>query len=56
MANNPLQQMLEDIGKFRGQINTQLLRTPAPDPARKTLQSVDHRMSKLESEIRSKLG
>lgn len=48
--------LLVDVGQFRGDITTELLRLPAPDPARKTLEDLDNRMAKAEREFRMRLG
>lgn len=53
---DPIQKVLEDLGKFRGQVNTQLMRLPVPDPARDTLQRVDRGLSELERNIRTHMA
>lgn len=49
---DPIQQLLTDLGKLRGQVNTQLLQLPAPDPMKDALRQADSILSKTESDIR----
>lgn len=52
MANDPIQATLQQISKFRQSINAQLMKLPAPDPARQTLQNIDQQMASLENQVR----
>jgi hypothetical protein len=55
MANDAINKVLLDLANLRGTLQAQIMKLPVPDPARKTLQSMDQTAAKLESDIRSKL-
>lgn len=50
--NNPVQAVLAQISQFRSQVHQQLMKLPAPSPARQTLQSIDQQMAGLENQVR----
>lgn len=49
---DPIDSVLEDLGRMRGKAYTEMVRLPAPDPFKKVLQEVDTILSKTETEIR----
>ena len=51
MQDTPLDQIFTDLGKLRAKVHTQLLRLPAPDPARKALENFDRELGRAEAEM-----
>ncbi len=51
MATDPIETMLQDLGKMRGAAYNELLRLPAPSPLKGALEEVDGLLSRLETDI-----
>jgi len=49
---DPIETVLQDLGKMRGAAFLELLRLPAPLPLRKALEEVDGLLSRLETDVR----
>ncbi|KKM77545.1 hypothetical protein LCGC14_1368910 [marine sediment metagenome] len=49
---DPIETVLQDLGKMRGAAYNDLLRLPAPLPLRNALQVIDGMLGSLETEIR----
>ncbi len=47
----PIAQIFTDLGKLRAQVLAELLKLPAPGPARKALESFDHDLGRAEKEF-----
>lgn len=48
---DPIDRVLEDLGRMRGKAFTEMVRLPAPDPFKKILREVDTILSRTETEI-----
>ncbi|KKM20084.1 hypothetical protein LCGC14_1649160, partial [marine sediment metagenome] len=47
----PIAQIFTDLGKLRAQVLAELLKLPAPGPARKALESLDRELGRAEAEM-----
>lgn len=48
---DPVEAILLQFGGLRGELRTQILRLPAPDPFRKALTEMDRALSKVETDL-----
>ena len=48
---DPIDNFLTDLGRLRAKVHTELLKLPAPTPARKALETFDRDLSRAEAEI-----
>lgn len=52
-GKDPIEQVLEDLGRLRERMHTEATRLPAPDPFRLGLLVIDTFFSRIEQDIRS---
>ncbi len=52
MVSDPIETVLQDLGKMRERAYNGLLRLPAPSPFKGALQNIDGLLSRLEVDIR----
>lgn len=50
--DDPMVQILKDLGKLRGKVYTELSRLPAPDPLEQTLRELDGLLGRAEEGVR----
>lgn len=55
-VKDPVQAVLEDLGRLRARLHTEMVRFPVPDPFRQVLSEVDQIFSQTEDSIRSVIG
>jgi len=48
---DPIDNFLTDLGRLRAKVHTELLKLPAPTPARKALETFDRDLSRAEAEM-----
>jgi len=55
-VKDPIEAVLEDLGRLRGRLHTEMVRLPAPDPFKQILSEVDQIFSQTEDSIRAVIG